>query len=410
MSEARVKTWPLAVAGSMMLHATVMTGVYLLPGGGGTANAPGAGLASGAADETTPLYLIPDELPPDVAARLETEPALPPKPAPAAPIAEPPIAPPALAVQPLPKPLEPIPVPLGAIDGPKIDTTSWMKSTATGENGGVESLVDQPQMDLKARPSAQGDPGQGGNDGKNGAKAAEAAVQPVAAVPMDGPMGPPAPAVVEVRPEPAVAASQGEERPRREEPEGPSQKEVKAGNAGGETPRLVQDASEPAAHPAPAEAKPAVEGVKGSTPGAAADAPVAEADKPGAPGSPGTPMAEKTVAADRDADAASIKRAAVFRNGKVEAGEGLDIRTVRPEFSLTTRALRQPRSPTLEIVFGKDGRARSVRVLKSSGFPFEVDEPVKTALYNWRAKGRLLDDLPLRPDAVVSLEITIILQ
>ncbi|MDP1660577.1 MAG: hypothetical protein Q8L55_01570 [Phycisphaerales bacterium] len=402
-----MKTWPLAVAGSMMLHATVMTSVYLLPAGGAAAMAPGADLASGLMGDTAPLYLIPDSLPADVAARLAAEPV----PAPAEVVIEqPPMPPPAVAVQPPPKPLEPIPVPLGVIDGPKIDTTSWMKSTATGENGGIESLVDQPQMDIKARPAPQGDPGQGGNDGKNGAKAAPAVARPVVAAPMDGPIGPPAPAMVEVRPEPAIAGSQGEERQRRDEPEGPSHKEIKAGNAGGETPRLVQAASEPAAHPAPSVAKPAVEGLKGSTPGSSADAPAPEADNPGASGASGTPMADKTVAADRDADAASVKRAAVFRNGKVEAGEGLDIRTVRPEFSLATRALRQPRSPTLEIVFGRDGRARSVRVLKSSGFPYEVDEPVKTALYNWRAKGRLLDDLPLRPDAVVLLEITVILQ
>lgn len=404
----------------MLLHATVLTGLYAVPlseVAGGTSKM-GKAASSALTNDTTPIYLIPDELPSDVAARLEKEQAVAAKNNPA--VRPPELKPePEVAVKPPPKPMEPIPVPLGTVDGPKINTTAWLKNDAKGENSGIESQVDQPQLDLKATPAPQGDPGQGGQDGKNGEKVPPMAVDPVRAPSADDPskadqhepMGPPAPAQVEVKAEPAVEPSVGPEVPKSDLAVGPSQPEIKAGNAGGETPAKTQPATAPAAHPAPVDGKPAVEGTPGSKPAmptpTAAPAPVSDA--PGAAGSPGTPMANKTVAADRDADAASVKRSAVFRNGKVEAGEGLDIKTVRPIFNTATQALIQPGSPTLEIIFGKDGRARRVRVLRSSGYPMEVDGPVVTALYNWRAKGRLLDELPPRPDSTVALEITILL-
>lgn len=423
MSDVRVKTWPLAVAGSMMLHATVLTGLYAVPAAGdaGGSGKGGVAAASVLTNDTTPIYLIPDELPADVAARLEKERAAAAKNDSAAPTMEPKVEP-ELAVKPAPKPMEPIPVPLGKVDGAKIATTSWLSNDAKGENGGIPSEVDQPQLDLKAMPSPQGDPGQGGQDGKNGEKLTPMQPDPLRvpsaadvaktdqheAVGPPALSGPPAPAQAEARAEPAVDPLLGPEVPKSDLLIGPSQPEIKAGNSGGEAPANVQPATAPAAQPAPVDGKPAVEGTPGSNPTTPAAAPPASVT-PGAAGSPGVPMANKTVAADRDADAASIKRSAVFRNGKVEAGEGLDIKTVRPRFNTATQALIQPGSPTLEIIFGKDGRAKRVRVLRSSGYPAEVDSPVVTALYNWRAKGRLLDELPPRPDSSVALEITILL-
>lgn len=418
MSDVRVKTWPLAVAGSMMLHATVLTGLYAVPvsGDAGGSSKGGMAAASVLTSDTTPIYLIPDELPSDVAARLEKERADAAKNDSAKPALEPKVEP-QLTAKPEPKPMEPIPVPLGKVDGPKINTTAWIPNEAKGENGGIESEVDQPWLDVKAKPSPQGDPGQGGQDGKNGEKLTPMLPDPLRTPNADDPtktdqhepMGPPAPAQAEMKAEPAVEPSIGPEVAKSELPVGPSQPEIKAGNTGGETPAKTQPATAPAAHPAPVDGKPAVEGTAGSNATSPA-APAPSSDAPGAQGSPGVPMANKTVASDRDADPASIKRSAVFRNGKVEVGEGLDIKTVRPVFNTATQALIQPGSPTLEIIFGKDGRARRVRVLRSSGYPMEVDGPVVTALYNWRAKGRLLDELPPRADSSVALEITILLR
>jgi hypothetical protein len=410
MSDVRIKTWPWAVAGSVVLHITAVTSVYLVPGSAVSSVSAGLANAGAAPNDTTPIYLISDELPEDVAKRLEAERAA--EAARTNAERQPPKKQPELAAAEEPKPLNPIPVQLGVVDGPKIKTDTWLKNDAPGEHGAIQSEVEQPRLDQNAKPMPQGDPGQGGNDGKNGEKPADAPaptkpIEHAAATPL-----PPAAkaAAAPVKAEAPQPGSEGPERPKTDLPDGPSQKEIKAGNAGGEKPAIEQAATEPRANPAPSPAKPAVVGVAGVAPGGQVEPVKPITETPGAAGAPGDPTARKTVPADRDADASSMKRSAVFRNGKVEAGEGLDIRTVRPQFGLVTEALLRPRSPTLEIVFGRDGRARSVKVLKSSGYPAQVDEPVVTALYNWRAKGKLLDQLPARPDASVSLEITVILQ
>jgi hypothetical protein len=428
MSDVRVKTWPLAVIGSVLVHVSALTGVYLVPAGGAGAEQGRAGAGRALDSDTVPLYLLPDELPPDVASKLaaDQEAAARNKPQdqPSETAPKPDLL---VVVKPVPAPeLDPIPVQLGAVDGPKIQTEAWLKFDSPLQHGARESPVEQPQQDLLAKPAPQGNPGAGGADGQTPTTPAaerpplpapplaqqptnDSASAPAATATPAKPTDPQTPAKVVAPTERPLIA---EAKPTSNIPEGPKQLEVKAGNSGGESPKVVQAASEPkvlpveATGPAPRTAADAATGVMAGAPAAP---PTTAKSNPQAPGAPGVPGATKTVASDRDSDAASVKRAAVFRNGKVEAGEGLDIRTVRPEFSLTTKAIRQPHSPTLEIIFGKDGRAKRVRVLKSSGFPSEVDDPVVTALYNWRAKGRLLDQLPARPDATVALEITIIL-
>lgn len=428
MSEVRVKPWPLAVAGSLLVHVSALTGIYLAPelGVGGAAASARVGVGAAGEFDTIPLYLMPDELPADVAAKLAADQAAAAKSKPL-PEDRPPEVEPEVAVKPPEK--VPIPIQLGAVDGPKIETKEWLKHDSPHEHGAMQSSVTQPQQDLKAEVAPQGTPGVGGADGQNqpNQKTEQAdtkprpsetkvAPQPPTAVPTPATDRAVAPAV-EPRPkattaEPVERAPIVEIKPTRDVPEGPSKTEIKAGNSGGKTPKDVRNASEPRVQPVEAVAPIAtpVSAAAGNAPGGAADAAKPSPADSRAPGAPGVPTASKTVAADRDSDAASVKRSAVFRNGKVEAGEGLDIRTVRPDLSLTSRALQRPRNPTLEIIFGKDGRAKKVRVLKSSGYPSDVDEPVMTALYNWRAKGKVLDQLPARADASVSLEITIIFE
>lgn len=456
MAEVRVSAWPLAVAGSLLVHVTMLTGLYLAPKSDGAQAALARPGLNGPTVESEPLYLIPDELPPDIAAKLEAEKAAeavkarvqqPPKDLLPSPLPPPP-PPPELAQK--PKPTEPVPVPLGAVDGPKIQTKAWLKNDAEGELQAPKSIVVQPPKDLNAQPTPQGLPGQGGADGKQTASkseeqatagAQEAAKQGEAA--KDTPARPSAaeaanPAMASADPrvheadKPSTMVDAGKEKaaPKASDtalaaptlendgPKSPTTQEVKAGNSGGEPvkPRKAETGStsstthevfELVGPPLPDNFVPP----KGGTAGVPTAAPaVRTAHGGGAPGAPGTPQATPTVPSDRDSDPANVKVSGIFRNGKVEVGEGLDITTYRPNFALSTRALRQPRSPTLEIVFGKDGRARSVRVLRSSGFPAEVDDPVVTALYNWRAKGRVLDELPPVADSSVSLEITILLE
>lgn len=420
-----MQTWPLAVAGSLLLHVTVITGVYLAPSESAALAREGLsrGVGPGPTVDTVPIYLIPDELPDDVARRLEAERAAQqargePREVTPRPDQKP------VAARPEPE-VDPIKIKLGEVNGPKINVETWLKNDAKGEHQAELSKVEQPQLDQNAQPMTQGVPGQDGKDGMNGSPSATLTptlekINDLLPKPFETPAAlekPAAAASAPVAPtlavDPVEAVKAQPAQPKTDLPEGPVKPEIKAGNSGGQTPARVQEATAPKAQEAKeaVEARPAVEAKPGS-PGATTSAQPAAANapnlKPGAPGAPGSPLSSPKVAADRDADASSIRRAAVFRNGRVEAGEGLDIMTRRPEFSLRTQALRQPSSPTLEIVFSKDGRVKSVRVLKSSGLPEEVDRPVVSALYNWRAKGKALDELT--GNGVVSLEITIILQ
>jgi hypothetical protein len=176
----------------------------------------------------------------------------------------------------------------------------------------------------------------------------------------------------------------------------------------------------PAQRPAPAMASPSVNDEQ-TKPGAVKMKPasVSPSGASGAPASapsvPGTPDAGtlgdgRGDASDRDSDASVVSRKAkYFRNGRVEAGEGLEIRTVRPQFTLFAQAFARPRNPVIEILFGKDGRVRSVKVMRSSGYPSEVDDAIVTAAYNWRASGKALAELSERPEAGIKLVITILL-
>ncbi|HZW06859.1 MAG TPA: hypothetical protein VFF65_07020, partial [Phycisphaerales bacterium] len=252
MSDVRVKTWPLAVVGSLVLHGTVATAVYLLPATGpGPPTGGGAGMGDAlAAAESTPIYLLPDELPADIAAKLAAERAAAEPP--------PPMTDPApeLALKPPPEdPFDPIEVPLGVVDGPKIDTKSWLRNDGKGENQSVHSTVEQPRLDQNAKPAPQGDPGQGGQDGAAGAKGSERAEKPAETAPAK-PSELPTPSIPEAADQPAVApvvavaGSTAPESPRRELPEGPLQPMIQAGNSGRERPSVEQGATAPRANPA----------------------------------------------------------------------------------------------------------------------------------------------------------------
>lgn len=112
--------------------------------------------------------------------------------------------------------------------------------------------------------------------------------------------------------------------------------------------------------------------------------------------------------ADREADGSSVKRAATFRNGRVEAGQGLDIRTVRPIFTAVTRALAVPSAPIVEVKFDKAGMVRRVHVIRSSGYD-DVDGPIVNAVYQWRAAGKELATIGDEPDAGLVMRVTFLL-
>jgi hypothetical protein len=116
---------------------------------------------------------------------------------------------------------------------------------------------------------------------------------------------------------------------------------------------------------------------------------------------------------DREADASSVKRAIEIplRNGRVAAGEGLELRTVRPRFSTTTLLTSNPKNPVLWIRFGRDGRVADADFVKgfSSGYE-NIDSPLKDAVLRWRASGKKLEELPPGDGQGVTLIMRIILR
>ncbi len=116
--------------------------------------------------------------------------------------------------------------------------------------------------------------------------------------------------------------------------------------------------------------------------------------------------------ADREADAASKKGPIEVRPGKPAAGQGLEIQTVRPKWSITVQLTSVPKNPMVRIVFGPDGKVKNAAfVLGQDTGSAEVDGPLLDAIYRWTAKGKAIDQLPKNdPKAGVPLIMRIVLR
>lgn len=148
------------------------------------------------------------------------------------------------------------------------------------------------------------------------------------------------------------------------------------GTTPGDVPEGKLDTSEAQVQPAPAPTpQPAPRGEQ-STPGGKAG---------------GTP-AERS---DKESDATSVIDVprSVWTNGRPLVAKGLEIRTRKATFPLLTRITTTPANPMCEIQFDRNGRPVRCRVLASSGFRADIDEPVLDALYRWRAAGKQLQSL-----------------
>jgi len=76
--------------------------------------------------------------------------------------------------------------------------------------------------------------------------------------------------------------------------------------------------------------------------------------------------------------------------GAVLVGQGIEIKTVQPRFSMIARISTVPNNPVARIVFdSRDGRVINAILIKSSGYP-NIDGPVLASLYKWRAQGEKL--------------------
>jgi hypothetical protein len=158
--------------------------------------------------------------------------------------------------------------------------------------------------------------------------------------------------------------------------------------------------------------KPTLEHAKehGET-GPEADAPPDTTESPPQPPpspSPPAPPPAPTPAdqADRDADPSSTidVPAENWKLGRPLAAQGLELRPQRPSFTILTLLTAAPCNPLCEIVFRRDGRPISARMIETSCDP-RIDEAVLSSLYRWRASGQVLRDLQDEGTHAVRLRI-----
>ncbi len=127
----------------------------------------------------------------------------------------------------------------------------------------------------------------------------------------------------------------------------------------------------------------------------------------GQAGAPVPPGARPAEVSEADTSPTSRIPAIDVKLGRPAAGQGLEVITVRPRFSVTTTLTTEPQRSSIDVVFGRDGTVLKAAFLegKTTGYS-EVDGPLLDAVYRWRAKGKALLDLPPGRDPSKGLLVT----
>lgn len=181
------------------------------------------------------------------------------------------------------------------------------------------------------------------------------------------------------------------------------------------SPAPANDAAKPddtaketnAAEPKPVAPAPAV-----PNPGAPSESPPADTAPP-ATGSPvegrGDGGQNKLPGreSEQESEAFTSKPITIaMRDATVQAGKGLKIITRRAVFTNTTLVTQAPRDTLIRIRFQRDGTVKRADFVEggSTGNP-NIDEPIRNAVYRWRASGKDLDKL--QPGDTLSVVIRI---
>lgn len=118
------------------------------------------------------------------------------------------------------------------------------------------------------------------------------------------------------------------------------------------------------------------------------------------------PGAGLAIPSDKESIATAIKEASDYQPGKPVAAQGLDIKTVRPLWAVTTTLTAHPRNPVVWIAFGPDGKVtRAGFVPGQSTGATDVDEPLLSAVYAWTAKGKELKNLGKDEEIIISIRV-----
>lgn len=157
-----------------------------------------------------------------------------------------------------------------------------------------------------------------------------------------------------------------------------------------------------AAEPVPATPDPpdAAANPAGAPSGAAEPSPPAD---PGEAGEPGE-------ASDRESDAASLEPPAEAVLGQPVAAEGLEIKTRRPDLSITARLRGGARNPVVHITFGRNGRV--LRADYKEGMTTgntELDTGLRASIFTWTATGENLEKIdPDDPRAGITVTLKLL--
>lgn len=274
-----------------------------------------------------------------------------------------------------PPPPEPPPVRPGLEDSAS-DSPAWQGAAEATEHAAPKSVIDQAA--LTANP---GDQGQEAAIEPNPSSEASNMDPGGEAKPMDGP---------EDRPQPAAPAPAGHEV------EHPPERVP-----GDDPPPGLPEGAEIArfAWPEPVRM---VFGPPGPTHDTTATRDRESAKAAGA---------ARGEASDTESDASSTAGAIDYRPGKPLAGKGLKIRTVRPNWTTTTRLTALPRNPMVRVVFARDGRVLEAEFVGPGTGYADVDAPLLHAIRRWTASGKELERLPAdQPRAGVTMTFRVILR
>lgn len=152
----------------------------------------------------------------------------------------------------------------------------------------------------------------------------------------------------------------------------------------------------------------------------AKDKPVDEPDKPteqaiaakkadtGKPGNPTENPPDEGDPSDMESDATSIIDVPFdkIRLGKPVAGYGLELKPVKPDFTLLELMSARPENPLIEISFPGSGIPRNAKLIEKTGNK-NIDDAILSSLYRWRAKGKRLADLG--ENKTIKIQIRILL-
>jgi len=145
----------------------------------------------------------------------------------------------------------------------------------------------------------------------------------------------------------------------------------------------------------------------------------AEMNQPVVPKPAPKPVGTAGELSEKESIATRIKKALEMDPHKANApvvGKGLEIITVRPRYTSAVRLSAIPKNPVVVIWFDARGKVRKAEFLRDGRIEYSsgvvgVDEPLLNAIYQWKAKGKQIDELdPADPESLVEVTIKILFQ